>query len=260
LNGATRKTGWALACVLLLGACGPDSADEITAPSSAEAPSTTELTTTTVSPDATVATIEDSVITRAELNAISGADLSEFNPRDAIRYLVFNAVLEASARELGIEATPEDVADARARTITESTAASGLTIEEVLEAGGVTEGAFELIVRQRALADLVEIYLLETVEGPSDEELQLLYDETLLARSTVCSSHILVDTDPEALAVLDRALAGEDFAALAMELSTGPSGPNGGDLGCSSPVQYVPEFAEASMAAEVGIAYGPVET
>ena len=45
-----------------------------------------------------------------------------------------------------------------------------------------------------------------------------------------------------------------------MELSTGPSGPNGGDLGCSSPSTYVAEFATATLEAEVGVPFGPVQT
>ena len=55
-------------------------------------------------------------------------------------------------------------------------------------------------------------------------------------------------------------LAGEDFGELATELSTGPSGPNGGDLGCNNPGSYVPAFAAATLEADIGTAFGPVET
>ena len=74
-----------------------------------------------------------------------------------------------------------------------------------------------------------------------------------------CVSHILVDTEAEALDVLARLDAGEDFAALAVELSTDPgSGAQGGDLGCVPPAQWVPEFAAALIELEVGEISEPV--
>ena len=62
----------------------------------------------------------------------------------------------------------------------------------------------------------------------------------------LCSSHILLETEEEALAAIDRLDQGEDFAALAMELSTGPSGPGGGDLGCVDPGSFVSEFVDGA--------------
>lgn len=75
-----------------------------------------------------------------------------------------------------------------------------------------------------------------------------------------CVSHILVDTEPEAQDILTRLDGGEDFAALAQELSTGPSGPGGGDLGCADSANYVPEFRDAVDTAEVGEFVGPTQT
>lgn len=76
----------------------------------------------------------------------------------------------------------------------------------------------------------------------------------------LCSNHILLDTQEEAQDALDRFNAGEDFAELAIELSTGPSAPNGGDLGCVIEGQFVEPFEEAAFAAESGDIVGPVET
>lgn len=76
----------------------------------------------------------------------------------------------------------------------------------------------------------------------------------------LCSNHLLVETEEEAQAALERYEAGEAFADLAMELSTGPSGPTGGDLGCALEGQFVPEFEEAAYAGEAGEVVGPVET
>ncbi len=75
-----------------------------------------------------------------------------------------------------------------------------------------------------------------------------------------CVRHILVDTEAEGDDIMTRLADGEDFSELAIELSTGPSGPNGGELGCSSADGYVPEFRDAVNEAEVGAFVGPVET
>jgi len=51
---------------------------------------------------------------------------------------------------------------------------------------------------------------------------------------------------------ITRLDAGEEFAALAIELSEGPSGPNGGDLGFFGPGDMVIEFEDAAYGLEIG--------
>jgi hypothetical protein len=75
-----------------------------------------------------------------------------------------------------------------------------------------------------------------------------------------CARHILLDTEAEADTAVQRLADGEDFADLAIELSTGPSGPSGGDLGCSDPGGFVAEFRDAVVAATEGEVTGPVAT
>ncbi|WP_086450990.1 peptidylprolyl isomerase [Marivivens niveibacter] len=97
----------------------------------------------------------------------------------------------------------------------------------------------------------------------TDEAIQAAYDE-MFADVTPAqeynASHILVETEEEAVAVQDRANAGEDFAELAMELSTGPSGPNGGSLGWFGQGMMVQPFEAAVMEMEAGEVSGPVQT
>jgi len=92
------------------------------------------------------------------------------------------------------------------------------------------------VVRSNALAPLVTAYMLE-IEGVEPQW-----------PAQLCSSHILLDTEEEALAVIARIEAGEDFAALAIELSIGPSAPTGGDLDCVDPAGFVVEFVEGAAA------------
>lgn len=75
----------------------------------------------------------------------------------------------------------------------------------------------------------------------------------------LCSSHILSESLEDSEAVLERLDAGEDFAELAIELSTGPSGPAGGDLGCGPRGKFVPAFEDAAFGAGGGELMGPVE-
>lgn len=73
--------------------------------------------------------------------------------------------------------------------------------------------------------------------------------------------HILVESQGEAAAIIKELDGGADFAELAKSKSTGPSGPNGGDLGWFSPNQMVEPFSNAVVALQDG-AYtkSPVQT
>ncbi|MGH8456185.1 MAG: peptidylprolyl isomerase, partial [Stenotrophobium sp.] len=51
-----------------------------------------------------------------------------------------------------------------------------------------------------------------------------------------------------------------DFAAIAKQHSTCPSGRDGGNLGSFSPGMMVREFDEAVFSAQVGTVQGPVKT
>ncbi len=102
----------------------------------------------------------------------------------------------------------------------------------------------------------------------SDAELQAEYDKQVeqikaatAGSSEFNASHILLESEEEAKAVIAALQAGADFAETAKEKSTGPSGPNGGELGWATPATYVPEFGSAMSELEVGaITTTPVKT
>ncbi len=97
---------------------------------------------------------------------------------------------------------------------------------------------------------------------PTEAELRARLDEINQNQpETVCASHILVDTEDQAVAVLERIASGEAFTALAPELSIDPgSGANGGSLGCVARGQYVEGFEEAVWDGSDGDLIGPLET
>ncbi|CUH86493.1 Foldase protein PrsA precursor [Phaeobacter sp. CECT 5382] len=74
------------------------------------------------------------------------------------------------------------------------------------------------------------------------------------------AAHILVESEADALEIKEELDAGADFDILAKERSTGPSGPNGGDLGWFSRGRMVPEFEEAVLDLRAGEISAPVET
>lgn len=96
-----------------------------------------------------------------------------------------------------------------------------------------------------------------------EEEVQAEYEAqygTAQAVTEYNASHILVETQEEAQALVDELAAGADFAELAQERSIGPSGPNGGQLGWFTTGMMVPTFEQAVFVLEVGEVSPPVET
>jgi peptidyl-prolyl cis-trans isomerase C len=101
-------------------------------------------------------------------------------------------------------------------------------------------------------------------DGIKEEELRKVYDETIANQEgplEVRASHILVDNDQEAADIIKALEGGADFAELARERSTGPSGPRGGDLGYNVRSALVEPFANAAFALEPGdVGPEPVQT
>lgn len=97
----------------------------------------------------------------------------------------------------------------------------------------------------------------------SDSALQALYDERYAQASPATeynAAHILVPTEDEAKAIKARIDGGEDFAKVAQEVSTGPSGQNGGDLGWFGLGMMVEPFETAVVAMKPGEVSAPVQT
>jgi peptidyl-prolyl cis-trans isomerase C len=72
--------------------------------------------------------------------------------------------------------------------------------------------------------------------------------------------HILVDTEDQCAALKKEIEGGADFADLAREHSSCPSGRQGGDLGEFGPGMMVREFDEVVFSADVNTVQGPVKT
>jgi peptidyl-prolyl cis-trans isomerase C len=114
--------------------------------------------------------------------------------------------------------------------------------------------------RQLIAGEVIEITMAANI---SSEDMQTAYEEAYGSAEPAeefNASHILVETEDEALAIKAEIDGGADFAAVAKEKSTGPSGPSGGSLGWFGPGMMVPAFETSVLSLEVGGVSMPVQT
>ncbi|MGB3316643.1 MAG: peptidylprolyl isomerase [Albidovulum sp.] len=97
----------------------------------------------------------------------------------------------------------------------------------------------------------------------TDEKIEALFNErysSVEPGKEFNAAHILVETEEEAKAIKAEIDGGADFAATAKEKSTGPSGPNGGDLGWFGVGMMVKPFEDVVIGMEPGQVSDPVQT
>jgi len=139
-----------------------------------------------------------------------------------------------------------------------SNAAEARELDEDPAVQEAIDDAIRLILRNRLIETTVDAAVTE-------EALRAAYDarkgDPAFAREEVKARHILVDERAAAVDIIAELEGGADFAALAAERSTGPSGEQGGDLGWFTKEQMVGPFADAAFALAPGeVSAEPVET
>ncbi|TGY40361.1 peptidylprolyl isomerase [Clostridium sartagoforme] len=215
-----------------------------------------------------LAKVGDLKVTRGEVDEIADPYLSRYgedyetNPdlaeqvkelrTQALNLLVEQKMMLKKAEELGLEPTQEEI-DAGVTeyieglkeqlggeeaftkaledidlTLEEYTAKLNESIKVNLSTNKVTEEIFKDI-------------------NTTDDELKTYYDEHLDSFREANVSHILIKDEAKAKEIRERAVNGEDFAALAKEFSEDPgTKENGGSLGVTTydTTKYVTEFTE----------------
>ena len=217
---------------------------------------------------------------------------------EAISLIGETPVLEfkESGEELSGEPTEEQLAELEAINETERAAADAvlaralagesfddlvaeISIESGIEeskgileniSGNSARSEFFIVINEKGLYP-GQIYssTLETSEGVNifkylseGERAQMELSHILICYEGAygCQSDLPeIDASIQINNVLEQATA-ENFADLAKEYSTGPSGPDGGYLGWGDPEQYVTAFALASAGLEVGEISSVVQT
>ena len=120
--------------------------------------------------------------------------------------------------------------------------------------------AIENEVRSLVAAEVVEGVMAGAV---SENALNEAYRTTYLNEELgeeYRAAHILVETEEEAIKIKAELDTGAEFAFMAREKSTGPSGPRGGDLGWFGKGVMVPAFEAVVVELKVGEVSQPVET
>lgn len=136
--------------------------------------------------------------------------------------------------------------------------------DAALAAGLEEQRDVKLAIAAQRRAILANAYLNHVIAAKlTDEAIEAEYRKRYVdvePTKQVRASHILLKEEDTAKGVLAEIREGLDFAEAAKEHSTGPTGPNGGDLGYFEKEQMVPEFAEAAFAMEVGEVSEPVRS
>lgn len=149
-----------------------------------------------------------------------------------------------------------------------------VAIQKIAARNAISEGLANSDAVQQRLAYqkekiLHDIWVAEQIHARVTENDIRAYFDTYVAPELakqnenveeVQARHILVATEGEAETVIKRLEKGEGFAALAGELSLGPSASRGGDLGYFLAEEMVQAFSDAAFALQPGELSVPVET
>ena len=173
---------------------------------------------------------------------------------------VFRVYLESRIQQPASQATREQT-EAIRNELTDIYLLSNTDRAAELKGGADLKARIELqsraMIAQAVATDFI-------ANNPATEdEMRALYDEQVKLAPPLefKARHILVETQGEAIDLIAQLEGGADFAELAKEKSTGPSGPSGGDLGWFPPDRMVAEFSEAVQAlADGAYTQVPVQT
>ncbi len=188
---------------------------------------------TEITGDTVVATVNGEDITLGHLIAARATLPEQFNSADPQD--LYNGILQQLIQQTALSQQIDDLPALVALTLENE--------ERSLKAGEAIEAAL--------------------MDAVTEEDVQAAYDAQFAnvePQEEYNASHILVTSEEEALAIKAELDAGANFADVAREKSTGPSGPNGGELGWFGSGMMVPSFEAAVIALEVGEVSSPIET
>lgn len=204
-----------------------------------------------------VATIDDATVDDASVVALSTdtSDSTNLNAEvyraDLTNLIYLEAQKNSAYEDFGL--TGLDDPDAIAAKIANPTAEEAEIFDSIASTPGRTEATVAAVSEQFIIRDEVTAALADDVEYLAD-----IFENRREMLVNVCVRHILTTTPEEALAAKARIEGGEDFAAVADEISIDTFSP-GGQLPCPTPAGgYVPEFSTTAAVARIGELTDPV--
>lgn len=183
---------------------------------------------------------------------------------DALEQMIAGELLFQAARSEGLGATPSEVDAEVARRA--AAFPSPEAFRQAMAAENIDEAEFRLSMEQElSIARFVRERIRPSIPV-SEEEVVGFYEDNqarMQRPEQVLIRHILFDTEGadeaqkaiarnRAEAALLRLQAGEDFAALAAELSDDPTGESGGELPWLQKGETLPAFEELAFSLEPG--------
>ena len=210
-----------------------------------------------------VAEVEQAYARRAESPAMASelATESEANPElqaAVLTTLIRTEILQQAAEDRGVEVSDEEISEQRSALL--ESAGGQEALDQAMADNNVSDEELESNLIDQAIQAEISSDLASEV---SDEQVRAAFSEDPAGQygEKVEVRHILTETEEQAQEAIDRIESGEEFAAVATDMSQDPgSAQNGGELGPVSRGTTVAEFEEAAFGAEEGELVGPVET
>lgn len=189
---------------------------------------------------------------------VNGKKFIDYAKEELLNSIIDETILIKNAADLGIAVSQEQI-DKQIESI-KLNFESDEKYKEYLSSQGITEEYLINNIRKRIITNNLASDITKSIDIPEDE-LKEAYESIKESLYSVKASHILMENKDEALKVLERVKAGEDFNELAFEFSIDPSAKeNKGELGYFGPGAMVPEFEQAAFSLEPGQTSNLVQT
>lgn len=241
-----------------------------------------------LSPTTAVVTVNGTVITAAELdrqmgmvmnsmrNRLPPEQLAQLGPRfreQAINQLVAKQLLVQEVDKAQISATPEEIAEAKAKI--EANLPPGTTLADILAQRNISPEQFEQEFGEEFRINKLIEQQTSALTNVSPDEAKAFYTENpdqFAQPETATARHILIGFEPsdsdevkaekkaKAEKIREQLVNGGDFVALAATESDDPGSKNTGGVYTFPRGQMVPEFEQAAFSQNLGEIGPLVET
>lgn len=206
--------------------------------------------------DQVIATVNGDPITRDQLFLA----MYDQGGEEALDQLITRNLIIQEAERQDIAVTEEELDSEVQAIVDESFQGNEEELLTVLDYYGISMESF----RDDARLNLLVRKIAMTQVEDSEEEARQFFDEHRYLfdeADEVEARHILLETEAEAIAVLEQLNEGGDFAELAAEYSLDSSNKDqAGYLGFFGRGMMVPAFEEAAFSMEIGEISEPIET
>ena len=179
-----------------------------------------------------------------------GKTLEQSLKESILEKLIMERIVAKEAETMNISVSDEEVAEQLASYIDEMGGQE--KFDEFLNNNDITMEFFQENMKKELLVNKHKVEFSKGIDI-SEEEAKKFFEENKENLVILKASHILVATEEEGNAILERLKNGEDFAKIAtLESLDTVSAAKGGDLGYFGKGAMIAEFEDAAMALKEG--------